>query len=196
MGLLSADPVLSGAGRRWPGVRVSRGQPAQGAVRPGCVVVEQVFRQYPAQVILAGDQQPAGELAAQGAGHRCAGGVPCGRVRRAADNPAAGRGDDGAAGVYELPGAIPDQELDTSSALAGAGQESARCRRAPPSYDRSPSRPAVEWRVARMLGFDGGTPRPCINAVGTEAADSATLPRVLRLPSVNVADLAFKSVAR
>jgi len=82
--------------------------------------------------------------------------------------------------------------------LAGAGQESARCRRAPQSYDRSPSRPAVEWRVARMPGFDGGTPRPCprINAVGTEAADSATLPRVLGLPSVNVADLAFKSVAR
>jgi hypothetical protein len=97
-------------------------------------------------------------------------------VRRAADNPVAGRGDDGAAGACELPGAIPDQERDTSNALAGAGQESARCRRAPQSHDRSPSRPAVKWRVARMLGFDGGTPRPCprINAAGTEAADSAT----------------------
>ena len=143
MGLLSADPVLSEAGLRRPGVRVSRGQLAQGAVRPGCVVVEQVCRQYPAQVMLAGDQQPAGELAAHGAGHRCAGGVPWGRVRRAADNPAAGRGEDGAAGVCELPGTIPDQELDTSSA-----------------------------------------PTP------------ATLPRVLRLPSVNVADLAFKTVPR
>ena len=190
--------MLSEAGLRRPGVRVSRWQPAQGAVRPEGVVVEQVFRQYPAQMMLAGDQQPAGELAAHGAGHRCAGGVPWGRVRRAADNPAAGRGEDGAAGVCELPGAIPDQELDTSSALARAGQEIARGRRAPQSYDRSPSRPAVERRVARMLGFDGGTPRPCprIKTVGTEAADSATLPRVLRLPSVNVADLAFKSVAR
>ena len=148
--------------------------------------------------MLAGDQQPAGELTAHGAGHRCAGGVPCGRVRRAADNPAAGRGDDGAAGVCELPGAIPDQELDTSSALARAGQEIARGRRAPQSYDRSPSRPAVERRVARMLGIDGGTPRPCPRnkTAGTETADSAALLRALRLPSVNVADLAFKTVAR
>ena len=190
--------MLSEAGLRRPGVRVSRWQPAQGAVRPEGVVVEQVFRQYPAQMMLAGDQQPAGELAAHGAGYRCAGGVPWGRLRRAADNPAAGRGDDGAAGACELPGAIPDQERDTSSAPAGVHQESARCRRAPPSYDRSPSRPAAQWRVARMLGFDGGTPRPCprIKTARTEAADTATLPRVLRLPTVNVADLAFKTVAR
>ena len=61
-------------------------------------------------------------------------------------------------------------------------------------------RPVPPWsgECARMLGFDGGTPRPCprIKTAGTKAADSATLPRVLRLPSVNVADLAFKSVAR
>ena len=139
--------MLSEAGLRRPGVRVSRWQPAQGAVRPGCVVVEQVCRQYPAQVMLVGDQQPAGELAAQCAGHRCANGVPYGRLRRAADNPAAGHGDDGAAGVSELPGTIPDQELDTSSAPAAAHQESARCRRAPQSNDRSPSRPAMERRV-------------------------------------------------
>jgi len=43
--------------------------------------------------------------------------------------------------------AIPDQELDTSSAPAGVHQESVRCRRAPQSYDTSPSRPAVEWRA-------------------------------------------------
>ena len=112
MSLLSADPVLSEAGLRRPGDRVSRWQPAQGAVRPGGVIVVQVFRRYPAQVMLAGDQQPAGELAAQGAGHRCAGGVPWGRVRRAADNPAVGRGNDGAAAVGELPGTIPDRERD------------------------------------------------------------------------------------
>ena len=160
VGLLSADPVRSEAGLRWPGVRVSWGQPAQGAVRPGGVVVEQAFRQYPAQMMLAGDQQPAGEPAAHGAGHRCAGGVPpvgaCGGLRTIL-RPAA---------VTTAPQepvncpAIPDQELGTSSALAGAGQESARCRRAPQSYDRSPSRPAVEWRVARMLGFDGGHATP------------------------------------
>ena len=167
-------------------------------MRPGCGVVEQVSGQYPAQVTLAGDQQPAGELAAHGAGHRCAGGVPSGPY--------------GGLGRILMPAAVTTapqesancparsliRNLMPSSALAGAGQEIARCRRALQSYDRSPSHPAVEWRVARMLGFDGGTPRPCpcIKAVGTEAADSATLPRVLRLPSVNVADLAFKSVAR
>ena len=85
MGLLSADPVLSEAGRRWPGVRLSRWQPAQDAVRPGCVVVEQVFRQYPAQVMLAGDQQPAGELAAHGARSSV-------RRRRSLGAPAAGCG--------------------------------------------------------------------------------------------------------
>ena len=189
--------MLSEAGLRRPGVRVSRWQPAQGAVRPEGVVVEQVFRQYPAQMMLAGDQQPAGELAAHGAGHRCAGGVPWGRVRRAADNPAAGRGDDGAAGICALPGTIPDRELDTSSAPGPVGE--LRAAAGLPSRTTG-RRPVPPWsgECARMLGFDGGTPRPCpcIKAVGTEAADSATLPRVLRLPSVNVADLAFKTVAR
>jgi hypothetical protein len=120
--LLSADPVLSEAGLRWPGVSLSRWQLAQGAVRPGCVVVEQVFGQYPAQVVLAGDQQPAGELAAQCADHRFADCVPCGRVRGAEENPDAGRGEDGVEGVGDLPGTIPDRELDTS-ALAEIHQE-------------------------------------------------------------------------
>ena len=91
--LLSADPVLSKAGLRCPGVSVSRWQLAQGAVRPGCVVVEQVFGHDPAQVMLVDDQQPVQEPAAQCAGHPFADGVPCGRVRRAEDNPDAGRGD-------------------------------------------------------------------------------------------------------
>jgi len=160
--------------------------------------VEQVFRRYLAQMMLAGDQQPAGELAAQGAGHRCAGGVPSGpcdglgRILMPAAVTTAPQES------VNCPARSLIRNLMPSSTLAGIHQEIARCRRALQSYDRSPSRPAVEWRVARMLGFDGGTPRPCprINAAGTEAADSATLPRVLRLPSVNVADLAFKSVAR
>jgi len=93
--------------------------------------VEQVFGHDPAQVMLAGDQQPVKELAAQCADHRCADGVPSGRVRRAEDNPDAGRGAYGVEGVCELPGTIPDQELDKSSALAGVGQEIARCRCCP-----------------------------------------------------------------
>jgi hypothetical protein len=47
--LLSADPVLGKVDLRWPGVSVSRWQLAQGAVRPGYVVVDQVFGQYPCQ---------------------------------------------------------------------------------------------------------------------------------------------------
>jgi len=153
-----------GAPRGRSAVAGREGEPV--APGPGCGAAGRCARgagfppSTPAQVMLAGDRQPAGEPATHGAGHRCADGVPCGRVRRAADNPAAGRGDDGAAGVSELPGTIPDQELDASSALAGVHQELARCRRAPQSYDRSPARPAVEWRVARMLGFDGGHATP------------------------------------
>jgi hypothetical protein len=60
--LLSADPVLGEVDLRWPGVSLSRRQLAQGAVRPGCVVVDQVFGQYPAQVMVADDQQPVEEL--------------------------------------------------------------------------------------------------------------------------------------
>ena len=202
MGEAAGGPAFGGPGAQRgrsavAGARVSLWQLAQGAVRPGCVVVERVFGRYPAQVMLAGDQQPAGELAAQGAGHRCAGGVPSGpcdglgRILMPAAVTTAPQES------VNCPARSLIRNLMPSSTLAGIHQEIARCRRAPQSYDRSPSRPAVEWRV-RPHGFDGGTPRPyaCIKAVGTEAADSATLPRVLRLPSVNVADLAFKSVAR
>jgi hypothetical protein len=45
-------------------VRSSRWQLAQGAVRPGGVVVLQVFGQYLAKVALVDDQQPAGEFPA------------------------------------------------------------------------------------------------------------------------------------
>jgi hypothetical protein len=72
------------------------------------------------------------------------------------------------------PARSPIRNVMPSSALAGVHQESARCRRAPPSYDRSPSRPAVESRVRHMLGFDARARHArarCINAAGPEAAD-------------------------
>jgi hypothetical protein len=40
---------------------------AEGAVRPGCVVVPQVSGHHLVQVVLVDDQQPVEELAAQGA---------------------------------------------------------------------------------------------------------------------------------
>ena len=54
---------------RRPGVSLSRCDLAEGAVRPGCVVVAQVFGQHPAQVILIDDQQPVEQFPAQGADH-------------------------------------------------------------------------------------------------------------------------------
>lgn len=73
--LLSANLVLGEVDLRRPDVSVSRWQLAQGAVRPGAVVVEQVLGQYPAQVMLVHDQQPVEELTAQGADHPFADGV-------------------------------------------------------------------------------------------------------------------------
>ena len=63
--LLPADPVLGEVDPRRPGMSLSRRQLAQSAVRPGDVVMEQVFGQYPAQVLLVHDQQPVEELTAQ-----------------------------------------------------------------------------------------------------------------------------------
>ena len=66
--LFPADPVLGEVDRfGWPGVGLGRGELAEGAVRPGRVVVPQVFGQHPAQVVLIDDQQPVEELPAQGA---------------------------------------------------------------------------------------------------------------------------------
>ena len=180
------------------GREVEPWQPAQGAVRPGCVVVEQVFRQYPAQMMLAGDQQSAGELAAHCADHRAQTAFPvgaCGGLR-----------------TMLLPATVktaPQESVNcsarsltrnlTQAARRPGSTRKVRAAAGLPSRTTG-RRPVPPWsgECARMLGFDGGTPRPCpcIKAVGTEAADSATLPRVLRLPRVNVADLAFKSVAR
>jgi hypothetical protein len=56
--LFPADPVLGEVDLRWPGGSLSRRELAEGTVRPGCVVVPQVFGQHPAQVMLIDDQQP------------------------------------------------------------------------------------------------------------------------------------------
>src|ERR1017187_2076215 len=65
--LFPADPVVGEVDFRWPGVGLSGCELAEGTVRPGGVVVRQVLGQHLAQMMLADDQQPAGDLAAQGA---------------------------------------------------------------------------------------------------------------------------------
>ena len=67
--LFPSDPVLGQVDLRWPGVSLSRGELAEGTVRPGCVVVQQVLSQHLAQVVLINDQQPVEDLPAQGTDH-------------------------------------------------------------------------------------------------------------------------------
>jgi hypothetical protein len=62
--LFSADPVLGEVDLRWPGVSPSGCELAEGTVGPGCGVVQQVFGQHPAQVVLIDDQQLVEELSA------------------------------------------------------------------------------------------------------------------------------------
>ena len=65
--LLLADPAPSKVSRfGWPGADLSRGELAEGTVRPRCVVVPQVLVQHPAQMALIDDQQVVEELPAQG----------------------------------------------------------------------------------------------------------------------------------
>ena len=56
--LFSADPVLGEVDLRWPGVSLSWCELAEGTVRPGGVVVLQLFGQNLAQVVLIDDQHP------------------------------------------------------------------------------------------------------------------------------------------
>src|ERR1017187_10668213 len=105
--LFPADPVVGEVDFRWPGVGLSGCELAEGTVRPGGVVMRQVLGQHPAQMMLADDQQPAGDLAAQGADDSLAGGVRSGRLRRAGENPDAFRLEYGVEGVGELAAAIP-----------------------------------------------------------------------------------------
>src|ERR1039457_3933896 len=108
--LFPADPVPGEVDLRRPGGSLSRGELAEGAVRPGGVVVHHVPGQHPPQVVLICDQQPAGQLSAQGADHLFADRVRSRRLRRAGGNPDALRREHGAGGAGELAGAIPDQE--------------------------------------------------------------------------------------
>jgi hypothetical protein len=75
--LFPVDPVLGEVDRLgWTGLCLSRGELAEGAMRPGRVVVRQVLRQHPAQVLLVDDQQPVEEFPAQGADDPFADRVP------------------------------------------------------------------------------------------------------------------------
>jgi hypothetical protein len=94
--LLPADPVL-GEVDRFGCLSFGLGgcELAEGSVRPGGVVVLQVFGQYLAQVTLVEDQQSVEELAAQGADHPLADRVRPGCLRWAGENPDACRGEHG-----------------------------------------------------------------------------------------------------
>lgn len=64
--LLPADPVVSEIDRlRRLSVDLGWRELAEGAVRPGCIVADQVFGQYLSQVMLVDDQQPVQKFAAQ-----------------------------------------------------------------------------------------------------------------------------------
>src|SRR5438105_116027 len=60
--LLSADPMPGEVDLGWPGVSLSGCKLAEGAVRPGCVVVLKVFGQHVMQVVLVDDQQSVEEF--------------------------------------------------------------------------------------------------------------------------------------
>jgi len=81
--LLPADPELGEVDRfRRMGVSLSRGELAEGTVRPGSVIVPQVLGQRSSQVVLIDDQDPVQELPAQGADDSLADRVRSGRLRR------------------------------------------------------------------------------------------------------------------
>src|ERR1039457_1268840 len=115
--LFPADPVLGEVDLRWPGVGLSGCELAEGAVRPGGVVMLKVFGQYLAQMVLIDDQQPVQELPAQGTDDSLADRVRSGRLRWAGENPDARSREHGIEGPGELAGAIPDQEADRGRAL-------------------------------------------------------------------------------
>ena len=94
------------------GADLSRGELAEGTVRPGIVVVQQVFGQHPAQMVLVDDQHPVQELPAQGTDDPLTDRIRSGRLRRAGQDPDAFCGEHGVERAGELARAIPDQELD------------------------------------------------------------------------------------
>jgi hypothetical protein len=110
--LSAVDPVPGEVdGLWWLGLGVSWCELAEGAVRPGSVVVPRVFGQRLPKVVLVDDQHPVEEFPARGAGDLLADRVRCGRPRRAGqDADALGR-EHGVERAGELACAIPDQEL-------------------------------------------------------------------------------------
>ena len=85
--LFPADPMLGEVDLRRPGVSLSRCELAEGTVRAGCVVMPQVFGQYPAQMVLIDDQQPVEKLPAQGADDPFADSIRSRRLWWAGENP-------------------------------------------------------------------------------------------------------------
>jgi hypothetical protein len=78
--LSAVDPVLGEIDRLWwLSLGLSWCELAEGAVRPGSVIVPQVFGQRPSQVVLIDDQHPVQEFSAQGADDSLADGVRSGR---------------------------------------------------------------------------------------------------------------------
>ena len=107
------DPVLGEVDRLWwLSLGLSWCELAEGAVRPGSVIVPQVFGQRPSQVVLIDDQHPVKELPAEGADDPLADRVRSGRLRRAGQNPDALGDEYGVERAGELACVIPDQELD------------------------------------------------------------------------------------
>ncbi len=86
--LFPADPVVGEVDRfGWSGADLGRGELAEGAVRPGCVVVLLVFGQHSSQLLFIDDQQPVQEFTAQGTDNPLADRVRSGRLRRAGQDP-------------------------------------------------------------------------------------------------------------
>jgi len=96
----------------WPGIGLGRGELAEGTVRPGSVVVQQVLGQHPAQVLLIDDQQPVEDLPAQRADHPFADRIRPWSLRRAGHDPDALRSEHRIERASELARPVPDQELD------------------------------------------------------------------------------------
>jgi hypothetical protein len=117
--LFPADPMPGEVDLRRPGVSLSGCELAEGPVWPDGVVVAQVLGEHPSQMVLVGDQHPAGAFAAQGTDHPFAYRVRSRRLRWAGKNPHPCRREHGVEGAGELPCTIPEQELDRSQACAG-----------------------------------------------------------------------------
>jgi hypothetical protein len=105
---------------------LSRCKLAERTVRPTGVVMMKVLGQHPAQVVLADDQQPVEELAAQGADDSLADRVRSGRLRWAGQNPDAVRGE---YGVEGSPGTL--RVSKTLSPRCGCGRKACFAWRRP-----------------------------------------------------------------